>query len=104
MNSPTTTTTTTPKKKRHIPWNKGQIYESVYRCLKRLNDLTLPQSMNKITTNGNIKLFLSKYDLIAEVKPEDNLREEYLTYRYYCISLRGQEYLKRYESFKEMIS
>jgi hypothetical protein len=104
------TPTTIPKKRNyhHSPANKGgQIgatYESVYQCLRKLNNLTLPQSMNKITTNRNVKLFLAKHNLISEVKPEDNLREEYLTYRYYCISLRGQEYLKRYESFKELIS
>lgn len=82
----------------------GATYESVYQVLKRLNNLTLPQSMNRITTNGNIKIFLVKNKLIKEASPEDNLREEYLTYRYYSINTKGQDYIKSYESFKELIT
>jgi predicted transcriptional regulator len=60
--------------------------------------------VNSITTNCNIKIFLVKHKLIREVSPEDNLKSEYLTYRYYSIGVKGQEYLKRYEGFKELIS
>lgn len=102
-NSKKITTVVRRKSNNNIDQAKST-YEAAYNILKRLNTLTLPQSMNRITTNGNIKIFIAKYNLISEVNPEDNLREEYLTYRYYCISLRGQEYLKRYESFKELIS
>lgn len=56
--------------------------------------------MNRITTNGNGKIFLVKDKLIKEVNPEDNSRQEYLTYRYYSIDTKDQDYIKRYESFK----
>ena len=79
-------------------------YDAVYNSLKKLNNLTLPQSMNRITTNGNVKVFLVKHKLIKKIDPEDNLRQEYLTYRYYSIDTKGQDYIKRYESFKELIS
>jgi hypothetical protein len=86
MASPTITTTTTisPRKRNHLS-NKSQIgstYDAAFIVLKRLNNITLPQSMNRITANGNIKIFLVKNQLIKEVSPEVNLREEYLTYRY----------------------
>lgn len=60
--------------------------------------------MNRITTNGNIKIFLVKHKLIKENAPEDNLKSEYLAYRYYSIDTKGQDYIKRYEGFKELIS
>ena len=66
--------------------------------------MILPQSMNRIPTNGKLKIFLVKNGLIKEVEPKDNLREEYLTYRYYSINLKRQDYIKRYESFKELVS
>ncbi len=34
-------------------------FEAVYNSLKKLNNMTLPQSMNCITSNGNVKVFLS---------------------------------------------
>ena len=103
-----TPTTTNNKRGRYKGYTNtsqiGATYESVYQCLKRLNNLTLPQSMNRISTNGNVKIFLVKNKLIKEIDPEDNLREEYLTYRYYSIDTKGQDYIKRYESFKELIT
>ena len=66
--------------------------------------MILPQSMNRIPTNGKLKIFLVKNGLIKEVEPKDNLREEYLTNRYYSINLKRQDYIKRYESFKELVS
>jgi predicted transcriptional regulator len=78
-------------------------YEAVYNILKKLENSTLPLSMSRITTNGNVKIFLVKNELVKEVEPKDNLKQEYLTYRYYSINPKGQEYIKRYESFKELI-
>ncbi|MGD9674649.1 MAG: hypothetical protein AB7U98_14365 [Candidatus Nitrosocosmicus sp.] len=60
--------------------------------------------MNRISTKGNVKVFLVKNGLIREVNPENNLRDEYLTYRYYSRNTRGQDYIKRYESFKELLT
>ena len=110
MSMSATTTTNTANKKgrpRNNPPNTTQIgatYESVYQCLKRLNNLTLPQSMNRISTNANVKIFLVKHKLIKEVNADHNLRAEYLTCRYYSIDTKGQDYLKRYECFKELIT
>jgi hypothetical protein len=59
--------------------------------------------MNRITTNANVKIFLVKHKLIKEIPPEENLKAEYLTYRYYSIEIKGQDYIKRYELFKELI-
>ena len=96
---------TTTKRSRSVSYNSAKsTYDAAYNVLKRLNTLTLPQSMNRITTNGNIKVFLVKNGLIHEVNPENNLREEYLTYRYYSINTKGQDYIKRYESFKELLN
>lgn len=98
---------TPTRKKRKPPTNKAQIgatYEAVYQCLSKLNDLSLPQSMNRITQNGKIKIVLVKNNLIKEISPEQNLREEFLTYKYYSISVKGQDYIKRYESVKELLS
>lgn len=78
-------------------------YDAVYNILKKLENSALPLSMSRITTNGNVKIFLINNGLIKEVDPKDNLKQEYLTYRYYSISYKGQEYIKRYESFKELI-
>lgn len=78
-------------------------YDAVYNILKKLEDSALPLSMSRITTNGNVKIFLVKNELIKEVDPKDNLKQEYLIYRYYSINPKGQEYIKRYESFKELI-
>ena len=64
-------------------------YDAVFNCLKRLNNITLPRSMNRITTNGNVKIFLVKHKLIREIDPDNDLRAEYLTYRYYSIDLKG---------------
>ena len=104
---PAATAANTTKKKRTHHINKSHIgatYEAVYQCLSKLNNINLPQSMNRITTNGNIKIMLVKNKLIKEVSPEENLREEFLTYKYYSISLKGQDYIKRYESVKELLS
>ena len=60
--------------------------------------------MNRITTNGNVKVFLLKQRLIKEISPENNLKQEYLTYRYYSIDTKGQEYIKRFEVFKELLT
>jgi hypothetical protein len=101
------TTAVNPPKKRSrstIYDSAKSTYDAAYFCLKRLENLSLPQSMNRITTNGNVKVFLVKKGLISEVNPENNLREEYLTYKYYSINPKGQYYIKRYESFKELIS
>lgn len=93
----------TTRKKSIADWYTST-FEAVYNSLKKLNNMTLPQSMNRITSNGNVKVFLVKHGLIKEIDPEDNLKQEYLTYRYYSIDTKGQEYLKRYESFKELIT
>jgi len=59
--------------------------------------------MNRIATNSNVKIFLVKHKLIRGIPPEENLKEEYLTYRYYSIETKGPDYIKRYELFKELI-
>jgi hypothetical protein len=99
-----TTTTKRSRSSSHLIDSAKSTYDAAYNVLKRLNNLTLPQSMNRITSNGNIKVFLVKNGLIHEVDPENNLREEYLTYKYYSIDTKGQEYIKRYESFKELLT
>jgi hypothetical protein len=69
-------------------------YDAGYNILKRLNNMTLSHSMNRIPTNGSIQIFLEKRGLIKEVALENNHREEYLTFRYYSISIKGQGYIK----------
>jgi hypothetical protein len=56
-------------------------YDAVFNILKR-ETLTLPQSMNRDTTNGSLKLFLVKNSLIKEINLKDNLNRAYLSYRY----------------------
>jgi hypothetical protein len=51
--------------------NKDQArstFEAVYNSLKKPNNMTLPQSMNRITSNGNVKSFLVKHHgLVKEI-------------------------------------
>ncbi|HKO65352.1 MAG TPA: hypothetical protein VJU13_09135 [Candidatus Nitrosocosmicus sp.] len=47
--------------------------------------------MNRIATNSNVKIFLVKHKLIRGIPPEENLKEEYLTYRYYSIETKGPD-------------
>lgn len=42
----------------------GSTYDAAYNVLKKLYNMTLPLSMNRITINGNIKVFLVKNGLI----------------------------------------
>lgn len=98
--------TTTKKHRinyRHALQNTN-IYDASFSVLKTLNNKTLPQSMNRITTNSNVKIFLVKNKLIKEIPAEDNLKAEYLTYKYYSIDLKGQEFIQKYEEFKKLVS
>lgn len=83
--------------------NNNSTYEAVYKVLLNLNRLTKPVTIGRITNQINIKKLLVKHELIQEADTKNTLSGRYLTYKYYQISPKGQEYLKRYESFRELL-
>lgn len=83
--------------------NNNSTYEAVYRLLLNLNKLNKPVTLGRVTNQINIKKLLVKHELIQEADTKNTLTGRYLTYKYYTISPKGQEYIKRYEALKELL-
>jgi len=80
-------------------------YDAVYDALIYLNNYHSPLTIYRISTNKNaLSLLLSK-QLINPVKDKDKLiNTKHEDAAHYVISQKGIEYIKRYESFQQLIS
>ncbi|VFJ12403.1 protein of unknown function [Candidatus Nitrosocosmicus franklandus] len=59
--------------------------------------------MGSVTNQINIKKLLVKHELIQEADIKNILTGKYLTYKYYQMSSKGQEYIKRYKALRELL-
>ncbi len=103
-NNKSNTNNNKKRKQRGSYYQQHIIYDHVYTALKGISTKIIPLSINRITSAKTVKLFLVKHGLVEEVKSDDNLKAEYLIYRYYTISPKGVLFINRYESFKELFT
>jgi len=103
-NKSTTTTNKRGRRKGGYYHQQYIIYDQVYAALKSMSNKIIPLTINRISTSNSVKYFLVKNELIKDVKPEDNLKAEYLIYKYYTIEPKGMLFINRFESFKELFN
>jgi hypothetical protein len=78
-------------------------YDSVYDSLLYLKNQPIPQTKYRISTNKHTLSSLLSYQFIKPVTNKNLiLYSEYTDVPHYVISPKGIEYIKRYESLKQL--
>ena len=78
-------------------------YDSLYDILLYLSYYPIPLTKYRISTNKNVLSSLISKQLIHPVHNKDLLiNNKYQDVTHYAISPKGIEYIKRYESFKQL--
>jgi predicted transcriptional regulator len=79
-------------------------YDSLYDALSYLSYYPIPLTKYRIATNKQILFSLLSNQFIQEVTDKNLLlNSEYNDVPHYVISPKGMEYVKRYESLKELL-
>jgi hypothetical protein len=89
------------------PKSKGKEYkthyDSLYDVLSYLSRYTIPLTKYRIASNKHIILSLLSNELIHRVTDKNLLlNSDYIDVPHYVISPKGIEYIKRYESLKQL--
>ena len=89
------------------PKSKGKEYkthyDSLYDVLSYLSRYTIPLTKYRIASNKHIILSLLSNELIHRVTDKNLLlNSDYIDVPHYIISPKGIEYIKRYESLKQL--
>ncbi len=78
-------------------------YDSLYDVLSYLSQYIIPLTKYRIATNKHILLSLLSNEFIHRVTNKDLLlNSDYIDVPHYVISPKGIEYIKRYESLKQL--
>lgn len=78
-------------------------YDSLYDALLYLSQYPIPLTKYRIATNKHIIMSLLSNQLIQIVDDKNLLlRSEYSDIPHYVISPKGIEYIKQYESLKQL--
>jgi hypothetical protein len=78
-------------------------YDSLYDTLLYLSQCLIPLTKYRITTNKQVLLLLLSKQFIQMVTDKNLLlNSEYNDVPHYVISPKGIEYIKRYESLKQL--
>ena len=78
-------------------------YDSLYDVLSYLSQYIIPLTKYRIATNKHILLSLLSNEFICRVTNKDLLlNSDYMDVPHYVISPKGIEYIKRYESLKQL--
>jgi hypothetical protein len=78
-------------------------YDSLYDVLSYLSQYIIPLTKYRIATNKHILLSLLSNEFIHRVTDKDLLlNSDYIDVPHYVISPKGIEYIKRYESLKQL--
>src|ERR1044072_6290856 len=79
-------------------------YDSLYDTLIYLSQYPIPLTKHRISTNRNILFSLLSKQLIKPVADKNLLiRSEYVNIPHYVISMKGIEYIRRYESLQQLL-
>jgi hypothetical protein len=79
-------------------------YDALYETLTYLSGYPIPLTKHRITTNKNVLATLLSKRLINPVDYKDLLiNNKYESVTHYAISQKGIEYIKRYESLKQLL-
>jgi hypothetical protein len=89
------------------PKSKGKVYnthyETLYTTLSYLRDYPIPLTKYRITTNKHVLLSLLSNQFIQLVTDKNLLiNSKYDDVPHYVISPKGIEYIKSYESLKQL--
>lgn len=87
--------------------NKGYNthYDSIYYTLIHLSQYPIPLTKHRISTNRNVLFSLLSKQLIKPVVDKDFLiKSEYENIPHYIISMKGIEYIKRYEFLQQLLA
>ena len=79
-------------------------YDCVYDALFYLRNQTIPLTKYRISTNKHTLSSLLSNQFIKPVAKSLILKSEYTDVPHYVISPKGIEYIKRYESLKQLFS
>jgi predicted transcriptional regulator len=92
-----------PQKPRDRKKHHNTHYDSLYDILLYLSYYPIPLTKYRISTNKNVLSSLISKQLIHPVHNKDLLiNNKYQDVTHYAISPKGIEYIKRYESFKQL--
>lgn len=91
------------------PSSKGKecktYYDSLYTALSYLSEYTIPLTKYRITTNKQVILSLLSNQFIQPVADKNLLLDsDYDDVPHYVISPKGFEYIKRYESLRQLFT
>lgn len=79
-------------------------YDSLYDTLIYLSQYPIPLTKHRISTNRNVLFSLLSNQLIKPVVNKNLLiNSEYEDVTHYVISMKGMEYIKRYESLRQLL-
>lgn len=79
-------------------------YDCLYDALIYLSDYSIPLTKHRISTNRNVLSTLLSKQLIIPVNSKDLLlNDKYENATHYAISQKGIEYIKRYESLRQLL-
>lgn len=79
-------------------------YDSIYETLMYLSQYPIPLTKHRISTNRNVLFSLLSKQLIKPVVDKNYLiKREYENVPHYVISMKGIEYIKRYESLQQLL-
>ncbi|KAA2279704.1 MAG: hypothetical protein AB7V56_16780 [Candidatus Nitrosocosmicus sp.] len=93
-------------KNNHFKYNKeyNTHYDSLYETLTYLSQYPVPLTKHRIATNRKVLILLLSKGLIKPVVNKNLLiNREYENVPHYVISIKGMEYIKRYESLHELL-
>lgn len=80
------------------------LYDSLYYTLIYLSQYPIPLTKHRISTNRNVLFSLLSKQLIKPVVDKDFLiNSGYEDITHYVISMKGMEYIKRYESLQQLL-
>ena len=80
-------------------------YDSLYNTLLYLSQYPIPLTKYRITTNKHVLLSLLSNQFIQLVTDKNLLlNSKYDDVPHYVISIKGNDFIKRYESLKQLFS
>lgn len=80
-------------------------YDSLYNTLLYLSQYPIPLTKYRITTNKHVLLSLLSNQFIQLVTDKHLLlNSKYDDVPHYVISIKGNDFIKRYESLKQLFS
>lgn len=79
-------------------------YDAIYDALIYLSRYPIPLTKHRISTNKNVLSSLLSKQLVTPVSNKDLLvNNKYENVTHYVIFQKGTEYIKRYESFQQLL-